>query len=193
MKRLIKKAEYEDFIQEWFNSWSGVSNQQVEEIIKENPQFAYSDLGWRWIGFKDLKQMILSNVEIHDDPADNYLNYDEILDIVGKQIRNETRYCSWSQDYGDAETYAEKQIEEYDNFDSGVVIEANITGLDYKEFLIQYDPDMEELATEENEVIGKANGFKIVGLTIAQKGVMYLYDSTHPCTIYYDENDINIE
>jgi hypothetical protein len=137
--------------------------------------------------------MILSNVEIDNDDSQNYLDYNEVVDIAKKQVRNDTRYCSWSQYCGDSETFAENSMEHVMDIDFGVIIEANVKGLNYNQFLMEYDPEFKELAEMENEVIATSSNYTIIALTIKQNGTVYLYNDDNPCTISYSENDISIE
>ena len=185
MKRLIKNSQYEDFIENWYNSWGTVSQEEIQKIIDDNPQFNYSGEAWRWIELPKLKDIISKQSEC--------LNYDDIINIAKQYIKSDDRFYSWSQDYSLTEDYALDNINNEHDIDFGVIIESNINGLNYYKFLKNYNNDFNEISEIEKEVIAKQNEYTIVSIIIKHDNDIDIYDNDNPCKIIYKDNNILIE
>lgn len=132
MKRLIKKSEYSigEVLNNWFEDWYSVSNAQIEKIINDNNDCLYNGIGYRYIELEN-KNDIIKYLENQSNK--NEVKTDELKKILINDIKLDDRYCSWGKTFDDI-----KIIYDEMNYDFGVVISANIKGLDILQLLYKY-------------------------------------------------------
>lgn len=115
-KRLVRKAKTEigKFFEDLWNSWGFIKNNEVENIMKENPECIYNDYAYRVLGI-DINNLLAQKKDV--------IEYAEIIDFASKQIRIDQNYYCASKKFNGAVEFWEEV--EKNNSDFGVVIGFN--------------------------------------------------------------------
>jgi hypothetical protein len=176
MKRLIKADKYQDFVESWWNEWSG-QNETVEQFIRENQDCVYKGEAYRSLGFKDLHSVI-GDVEVEDN-----IDYNKLKDSLRKMIKGDSKNVSWSYNYSSVDDFANNKMENDFDVNVEVMICANISGLDMSKFVEKYKDNIDQSYMEgtdmEDEVIGKMeSNFDIEDIYIRdlKNGIMKFND-----------------
>lgn len=159
MKRLIKKfAEYEtpsEFLWEWVTTPDLVKSTSgaVEKMASENPDCVYSGNAFRFI-------------ELFGVDAEGKGN-DELMQLAQNKIRTIYKFDSFALSKRAVEYFVTQDDREF-----GVIIQANVQGIDVKKLADKYKEEMSpqvfDYADTEDEVIplSDVSAYDIVALVI---------------------------
>lgn len=160
MKRLIRKASVYDAPEEFLFYWcTGPSDikynspESIDKIANENPDCVYSGEAYRYIELPGFD---------HEDKE-----IDQILMEAWDKVDTIEKYSSFATSKRGVEYFITTDDREF-----GVIIQANVSGIDIKKLADKYKDIVSgqvfEYANTEDEVVPleDVNGWDIVGLVI---------------------------
>jgi hypothetical protein len=154
----------------------------------DNPDCVYSGDGYRYISLSNMDN-IMTKLDL-----DNLID-SEVDNCVKSFVKQDNKYQSWSKSENDVIGFIDTlgpYNETENEWGQGIVIMANISGLDYKKLYRKYkkviqkakkDSVMDEIIGDENEIIAKIP---------SDYDVIAIYYQGQYYDVYVDENVENV-